>query len=357
MSSETRFDEVDGDAAWEAVARSLAGADTPAERDALRRHLAAHPERAALVAALDGALRPLAAHAEAPVDVEAALAKVMARRDSPDAAAEPAEARPRLAHRPAAPSAATRRWHASPLLRAAAVLVLLAGAGVLWRAAKGGPSAPAARYATTVAERETVTLPDGSTVQLGPESRLAVAAGYGHGAREVELRGEAFFQVGHDAARPFAVRTSDAVIRDLGTAFTVRSPGADGSRVAVTEGSVSLSPASGGAGQVLRAGDRGSVDAGRVVVERGAATEDDVAWTRGRLVFHDAPIARVAEELRRWYGVTLVVDQSLAGRHLTAAFEGKTADDALRVVAAALGGQLRMRGDTAVVQPTGAPVP
>jgi transmembrane sensor len=106
---------------------------------------------------------------------------------------------------------------------------------------------------------------------------------------------------------------------------------------------------------VLQAGDRGGVSAaGEVRVERGAATDDDVAWTHGRLVFRDAPVPEVAAALRRWYGITLVVrDPVLARRHLTASFGTETAEEAVQVVAAALGGQLARRGDTAAVVPAG----
>jgi transmembrane sensor len=138
-------------------------------------------------------------------------------------------------------------------------------------------------------------------------------------------------------------------VRDVGTTFAVSTTAAETLRVVVTSGAVRVTPPGRGA-TLLRAGDRAAVSRGDVRVQRGAATADDVAWTQGRLVFRDAPIAEVAAELRRWYGVTLRVDDPrLASRHLTADFQGQTAQDALRIVAASLGGELRMSGDTAVI--------
>jgi transmembrane sensor len=103
---------------------------------------------------------------------------------------------------------------------------------------------------------------------------------------------------------------------------------------------------------VLHAGDVGVLEpAGQTVVRRGAATEDDVAWTRGRLVFNEAPVSRVIAELRRWYGVELVVaDSVLARRHLQATFEGESLDQVLEVIRTALGGVLERRGDTVIVR-------
>ncbi|MFL5540240.1 MAG: FecR family protein, partial [Longimicrobiaceae bacterium] len=214
---------------------------------------------------------------------------------------------------------------------------------------------PALAYTTEVGASRTVNLPDGSVVRLAPLSRIEVAPGYGRPDRAVALTGEAYFEVRHDAAHPFTVRTATAEVRDLGTTFSVAEGDSGGARVVVTAGSVSLRPSAGGDAVVLRAGDRGDVSAaGEVRVERGTAGEDDVAWTKGRLVFRDAPIPEVADALRRWYGITLVVrDPELARRHLTASFGTETADEAVQVVAAALGGQLQRRGDTASVVPPG----
>ena len=356
--NQNRDTAADGDAVFIAMARAMAGEDTSEERVAFQRELDADPRRAELFAALDGVLRPLSAEASADVDVEAALARVLSRRDArpvlvADAPARPPRVTPPSAVRPA-------RWPGAGLRRVAAALLLLLGGVLALRILESrgpGPFVPGTRYSTEVGARREVRLPDGSTVQLAPLSHLQFGPEYGKSDRMVILRGEAYFDVRHDAARPFVVRTPTAEVRDLGTTFSVNSGDSTGSRVVVTSGSVSLRPRlAGGEAAVLRAGDRGSVSAaGELRVERGTATDDDVAWTRGRLVFRDAPLPEVAEELRRWYGITLVVrDPELARRHLTATFGTETADEAVRVVAAALGGQLVRRGDTAAVVPPAA---
>ena len=98
---------------------------------------------------------------------------------------------------------------------------------------------------------------------------------------------------------------------------------------------------------VLHAGDRAEVSGERMRVERGAVTESELSWTRGVLEFHDAPLAAVAQELRRWYGVELIVtDSTIASRRLTATFDRATADDVGRVLAAVLGGAVTRTGDT-----------
>ena len=195
--------------------------------------------------------------------------------------------------------------------------------------------------------RDSLLLGDGRRVLLGPSSRL-VARG-----REVELTGEAYFTVVHDPKRPFTVRAGGAVIRDIGTAFSVHSDGGGDQavRVVVREGSVQL----GGTvdSVVLSPGDVGVLESGgRTRASRGAATDDDIAWTRGRLVFRDASVAELGADLRRWHGVELrVTDSALLRRHFTGSFVAEPTSRVLEVIALALGARVERRGDTAFIRP------
>jgi transmembrane sensor len=201
-----------------------------------------------------------------------------------------------------------------------------------------------------VGARREVRLIDGSRVVIGPASRLAVS---GDDGRRVDLSGSAYFEVKHDDRHPFTVATGDVVITDVGTAFTVRADTAAGTSVAVTEGIVAVALPGEAQQETLRAGDRARVSSRRLTVQRRTGSSADVAWTTGRLAFRDATVAEVVAELHRWYGVTLRVDPSLASRHLTADFTGQTADQAMQIVAAALGGELRRGAGGATVVPRG----
>lgn len=346
----------DDPADWEAIARFFAGESTPAEAASVRQWLEAHPDQAAALSALNGATSLLANATPPGLDVEAALKRVSERRDSADVI-------PIGSRRPSPPKLApiampARRWQ--PIaVRAAAAAVLLVGGGLWWHsmqtAGYTNPSGGAAKtFATAVGQRDSVRLTDGTRVVLAPESRLTVAMGYGDNVREVELKGEAYFDVHHDAAHPFVVHAGGADIRDLGTTFTVRATGERGVRVAVTSGSVSLAAAqaSPNAAIVLRPGDAGTVGAdGQTLAERGGAAEPDTAWTRGRLVFREAPVSVVRSELRRWYGIDLAIDSSFASRHLSMTFDGESADRVLEVIALSLGAEVQRQGSTAVIKP------
>lgn len=336
---------------WEALARYLAGESSVPERERIERYLAVHPGDADVLAALDNAIRDLSLREAPAVDVESALERVVARRDGVEVPVTP------LARRRAAPgrNAGTigTSWRIASALAAAAVLVF-AARGVLQRG--GGthiPTVAAQRtYATAVGQRDSIRLPDGGHVVLGPASRLTVEQGFGDRVREVELHGEAYFDVVHDTTRPFVVRVASATIRDVGTSFAVHQD-SDRVRVVVTSGSVLLRSTSDSAGQrVLAAGDVGTLEAdGRLVTAHDVATTPYLSWMQGRLVFRDAPLFEVSNDLRRWYGIVLTVeDSTLARRHLTMSFNGDPIDRVLHVIGLGLGATIEVHGDTAVLR-------
>jgi len=351
MNREPHVDSNQEKPSWEALARYLAGEASVDEGMRLRQWLEAHPDDAAVVQALGQTIKPLAGAPARDIDVEAALRRVTARRVAES-------------ETPVLPL--TRRgrgrvtWYAG--LAAAAVLAVVAAIGLLRNLSTREAVSPAVatqNFQTIVGQRDSVRLVDGTQVLLGPSSHLTVAAGYGAQHRQVTLQGEAYFVVVHDANRVFTVQTSGAVVQDVGTAFNVRNDGAGRVIVAVTEGSVLLRAAANDAGVFLQPGDRGEVLRGaRASAQRGGALEQDTAWTRGRLVFRESPLADVQTTLRRWYGVELrVQDTTLARQHLTATFEREPVAEVLRVIGLTLGATVERRGDTAVVRRVPARMP
>ncbi|MEP6618382.1 MAG: FecR domain-containing protein [bacterium] len=345
MADQDHFHDTSENADWEAIARFVAGESSSEESIRVRQQLAADPVRAALVSALDESQH--GRHIVPPTagEVESALLAVRARREGTASRESSVPGVVVLA-------AYRRRWQDARLRAAAAVLVV-AGVGLLWRTLSGPSAASLAsaniqtHYVTAAGALDSARLPDGSRVLLGPGSDLTLANGFADGTRVVTLRGEARFDVVHDGSHPFIVQTSAASFRDVGTVFSVHSDAADGARIVVASGSVAVLPTGGSETVTLKAGDRAQVGtSGSLRVERAGATADDDAWTSGRLVLRDASIAQVTADLRRWYGVVLVVDSALANKSVTATCERCAAKDMGSIVAAVLGGTLQVKGDT-----------
>lgn len=237
--------------------------------------------------------------------------------------------------------------------RVAAAVAFVLGAGGLWSWHMHSVAvSPAAghEYATRRGERAQVPLPDGSVALLAPESRLRVPVTF-RDARDVDLVGEAYFEVAHDAARPFRVRTRDAVTRVLGTQFGVRSYGGDRTtEVAVRTGRVAVSatgvsPAAAPAA-TLTAGMLLRLEHGRVTVDS-AGAGSRLAWTTGRLEFVNAALADVIAEANRWQTGTIKLGApSLESARVTATFAIGRASDLATELAALVGGHVIQQGDT-----------
>lgn len=172
-----------------------------------------------------------------------------------------------------------------------------------------------AAYATTVGERKTVTLPDGSAVELNTATRIQVAMG--RSSRDVRLlAGEAYFDVAHDADRPFSVHANENVVTAVGTAFAVRLK----ERlidVTVAQGRVRLS-AEPGRDPAPRAQALGEIAAGETAllgekIETRQSLQPEalsrrLSWRDGLLAFAGEQLADVVADISRYTDVTIEID-------------------------------------------------
>jgi transmembrane sensor len=318
---------------WALLTDFLRGACPPEAAAAVERWEAEDPANARLLALMRRVWH------EAAVDEEEGWRALRAR-----IAAE--SARPVVRPLRFVPGAETRPIWRRPLVGAAAAALLLGAVGLVVRERMGASPAapePAREYVTARGERGELMLVDGTRVWLSVDSRLLVRPGYGAQARDVELNGEAYFIVEHDSTRPFRVHTGAAVLEDLGTEFDVRAyPGDDEVRVVVASGRVAMrgdtAMARADAGVELAQGQMGTLDgAGRIQVVDSVDLGAALGWREGGLRFRRRPAAEVLRELERWYDLEIVLeDSSLAPVLVTAVLSGRTADQALAVIAGVL---------------------
>ena len=176
----------------------------------------------------------------------------------------------------------------------------------------GRPSAPPvsvaapAVYATAKGERRSLTLEDGSRIDLNGASRISVR--YLPERREVTLDdAEAAFDVAHDAARPFIIRVGPRTVRVVGTQFDVlRHEGR--TAVTVRRGIVEVAEAAAApvrltAGRRLRA----ETDSAPAVMETVAETEAQ-GWRTGRLIYRQQPFGDVVSDLGRYFDEPLRIE-------------------------------------------------
>jgi len=174
-------------------------------------------------------------------------------------------------------------------------------------------------YSTDIGERRSVTLSDGSTIDLNARSRIRVR--FSNGERDVELiDGQALFQVAQDKARPFVVHSGATQVRAVGTQFDVYRK-KSGTTVTVLEGRVAIfeqtstSPASSPRvyaetpePTIVAAGEQVTVTGQAVTPPKHADVAVATSWTRRQLVFEGARLGDVAEDFNRYNRQQLVIE-------------------------------------------------
>lgn len=222
-------------------------------------------------------------------------------------------------------------------------------------AAAAEPQPPEETFATANRERAELRLSDGTRVRLAPASHIRVAADYGEQERAVYLDGQGYFEVKHDVGRPFTVYAGKTIARDLGTEFAVRNYSEDRAvQVVVRKGAVAMS----GVGR-LDAGDVGRLGIdGTSSLTRGVAVDSLLTWLDGRLVFHDAPLATVLAELRRWHDVDVhLADPALGTLPFTGVLTDASFRSSISLVAATLGLRVRSTRDRVTLDRIGGLTP
>ena len=191
-------------------------------------------------------------------------------------------------------------------------------------------------YATAVGGFQRFPLADGSRVDLNTNSRLDIA--YTKAVRRLDLeRGEAFFKVAKNPARPFVVHAGAWRVTAVGTAFTVKLRGGD-IDVVVTEGRVRIDPpATGGASArpIFASAGQAATATGAAPIVRplsAAAIDMALSWRDGLLIFEGRPLGEVAAEFNRYNQVQLVVDPSATGVIVDGSFRATNVEGFLRLL-------------------------
>jgi transmembrane sensor len=268
-----------------------------------------------------------------------------AESSRPDIAARAAPAFYAKAAEPAppAPKEQRRRVRRRHLAAIAASIALLAISAILFLQSFRAPA-----YAAAIGEQRSLTLTDGSTVELNSRSKIVVR--YSKQERRIELlQGQALFRVAKDVTRPFIVKTGATLVRAVGTEFDVYQKRED-TVVTVVEGRVAIltshasaltdhdvpaaalelresnlefpAIAPGQIGNILvAAGEQLTVTPKRIQIAEHPNIASATAWTQRQLVFESASLADVADEFNRYNDRQLIVgDPRLETFHVSGVF-------------------------------------
>lgn len=166
---------------------------------------------------------------------------------------------------------------------------------------------------TSTGETSELTLPDGTSVFMGPKSRLSYPEKFDGAMREVSLDGEAFFDVAKNPEQPFVIVSGEISTRVLGTSFKVEAYSGSPVSVSVVTGKVRVArqeqEKTGKELAVLTPGKQVKYDSVSQTAEVSDFNIRDVSqWKEGRLMFRSVAVKEVLQNLERWYDVRITVE-------------------------------------------------
>jgi len=206
--------------------------------------------------------------------------------------------------------------------------------------------------ATDRAERREISLNDGSVVELDPQTKIRVKF-EAHARYVTLLRGRALFRIAKDIQRPFFVKSADAMVQAIGTAFGVEQL-SGGVLVTVSEGKVAIWSAAGSVEDATRdspspGSDHASTPtvymtadhqvtlytSGEVTAVKDVDASRALAWAEGRLIFESTPLSEVVAQFNRYNRIQLQVSSpELENRAVSGVFQSSDPETLLAFIQA-----------------------
>jgi ferric-dicitrate binding protein FerR (iron transport regulator) len=198
-------------------------------------------------------------------------------------------------------------------------VVVKQGGAIVYNATAGAGSAGAYNMITTPRARQlSLQLSDGSMVWLNAGSSIRFPAAFTGAVRNVEVTGEAYFEVAQKAGMPFTVSVADMKVEVLGTRFNINAyKDEDAVKTALLEGAVrvvqkdnivKLIPGQ----QAIAAGD------GKIAVKDRINMEEVIAWKNGYFHFESADLGTILRQFSQWYDIEIVYEGKVKERRFFA---------------------------------------
>lgn len=198
-----------------------------------------------------------------------------------------------------------RSW----IWKVAASIVIVLGVGITYYLNQPVQEINYLTKSTSKGQKATITLSDGSTVRLNAQSSITYPEYFAEDQRELELIGEAFFDVTKDKDRPFIVSSHKIQTTVLGTSFNINGYDSTEVSVALVSGKVKVNAALDNSSfnqsaVYLNPGESALYDGQSGDIKIGSFDEKKlVAWKDGIIYLSDAGYKQVFNQLSRWYGV------------------------------------------------------
>ena len=221
-------------------------------------------------------------------------------------------------------------------LRIAAGIVLFITAGLFaWRSLNNPTQVVQFASQNKVTQD---TLPDGSTAVLNKRSSIEFEYNPREKTRKIKLKGEGFFEVKHEEEKPFVIETGEALVRDIGTSFNIKSyPDKDTIEVVVQTGVVQFYTLK-DPGMMINAGETGIYSKRTKTFTKLAKADTNVLSYKTRVfAFHATDLQSVIEQINEVYDSKIkLANDAIAGCQLTVTFRNDELNTMVDVIAETL---------------------
>jgi ferric-dicitrate binding protein FerR (iron transport regulator) len=243
--------------------------------------------------------------------------------------------------------ARTRTINLRSLVRVAAVLVVMLGAGLIAYRMNRTPELLSVR---SEGAPVTATLPDGSVVTLNRSSSLSYPEHFNGDTRSVQLKGEAFFNITPDKTHPFIIDANGVAVKVVGTSFNVKTT-KDETEVIVETGIVEVRKKNNAV--KLNPHEKATVSKNQATPVKQNNTDELYNYYRTKkFVCNDVSLSRFAAVLSEAYGVQIVLgDERLRNLSLNTTFENDSLDGILAVIESTFNIRAEQRGGQIVLYP------
>jgi len=259
----------------------------------------------------------------------------------------------------------------------AAAIVVVVGSVLLYinynNFKKSEPTKEVFTWATKGGERKRIRLQDGTVVFLNAKSSLSIIKGFNKKTREINLTGEAFFDVVHCKDVPFIVHTSDFNINVLGTAFNVKSyPDELTSEATLIRGLITMEAVDGKGGTItLKPSQKVTFYKNVIATKKANLTKPslarpeiainhytlikdstivETAWTKNRIEIYDQDFDEIKDVLEKWYNVDIKFTNSALEKYrFTATFSKETLEEALKALQGVEYFKYEIHGDQVII--------
>lgn len=219
----------------------------------------------------------------------------------------------------------------------AATLLIIGFSGLLFYA-------NTAVKVSTLAQTKTITLSDGSMVTLNKNSSISYNR-YFLTARNVKLNGEAFFDVKHNAHKPFKVQTNGLLVNVLGTSFLVKASQNE-KIITVITGKVAVQETEKGQNLILTPNQSAKYANGQLQKDTNANL-NLLSWKTKVLTFKNNRLQQVFDDMEKYYGVKFIVPENLnLTCPITTRFDHELLTDALKELNFIAGINYSIKGNT-----------